>query len=805
MTPNIRVLVIGLIVVTGLFLIGLHRLKLDSDITASLPKKDGVISEAFDILKNHPIQDRIAIDVGVEKRNPDLLVKCGRLIEQRLDESNLFAHVGTKDAEGLAADLVFHVLDSLPLMFTEKELEEKVSPLLEHAKIHETLQNVYMKLLGLEGIGQGEFIARDPLALKDIILSKLSFINPAQDAVIYDGSIISRDGKHLLVTAQSKTSSADTAFAHSVSALIRKISNEINSTYSKEGHPIILTPVGAFRAAVDNESIIRRDVKRAVLPGIIGVAVLLWIAFPRPLLGLLCLLPAMAGTMVAFFIYTLIYPSMSVIVLGFGGAIISITVDHAIAYLLFLDRPHETHGKTASKEVLSIGLLAVLTTVGAFLTLCLSGFPILEELGLFTALGVAFSFLFVHAVFPATFSVLRPGSTRKLPLHNMVERFSMSGKKGAFAVVMFGLIMAFFSKPVFDVNLSSMNTLSQDTAKAEKMFSKTWGGISGKTYLMTKGKTVADLQRKGDDLLDSLEQDLASGVVTGAFVPSMIFPGERRSARNYAAWRHFWNAQRRSDVKAALDKAASDFGFAPDAFAPFLTLITPPKERETRTRIPEKLFSLLGISKKASPSEWVQFAGLTLAEPPPSKAGNAQAFYERYRSFGKIFQPALFSERLGGLLFSIFLKMFTIVGMSVAALLFVFFWNWKLTLACLIPIVFAFTSTLGTLKLTGRPLDIAAMMPAIIVMGMGVDYSIFFVRAYQQYGRRSHPSFALIRMAVFMSAASTLVGFGILSFAEHSVLRSAGFAMFCGIGYSLIATFVILPPLMELYGQRRKK
>jgi hypothetical protein len=88
-------------------------------------------------------------------------------------------------------------------------------------------------------------------------------------------------------------------------------------------------------------------------------------------------------------------------------------------------------------------------------------------------------------------------------------------------------------------------------------------------------------------------------------------------------------------------------------------------------------------------------------------------------------------------------------------------------------------------------------MLAIIVVGMGIDYSLFFVRSYQRYGDAAHPYFGLIRMTVFLAGASTIIGFGVLCTAQHSLLRSAGITSLLGIGYSLIGAFVILPPLLK--------
>jgi predicted RND superfamily exporter protein len=78
----------------------------------------------------------------------------------------------------------------------------------------------------------------------------------------------------------------------------------------------------------------------------------------------------------------------------------------------------------------------------------------------------------------------------------------------------------------------------------------------------------------------------------------------------------------------------------------------------------------------------------------------------------------------------------------------------------MLPLIFAMIGTLGTLNIMGRPLDIPGLMLSIVVFGIGIDYSVFFVRSYQRYGTLNHPAFDQIRMAVFLSAVTTLLGFG---------------------------------------------
>jgi SAM-dependent methyltransferase len=149
-----------------------------------------------------------------------------------------------------------------------------------------------------------------------------------------------------------------------------------------------------------------------------------------------------------------------------------------------------------------------------------------------------------------------------------------------------------------------------------------------------------------------------------------------------------------------------------------------------------------------------------------------------------------------------------IIALSVAALLFLVSLSLPLTALTLLPSGFAYICTLGTMNLLGRPLDIPALMLlSIAILGMGIDYAIFCVRAHQRYRDIAHPSYARVRSSIFLSAASTMIGFGVLCFAEHRLLQSIGIASLLGIGYSLLGSFFLLPPLLARYfaGQAEEK
>ena len=634
-----------LLVVVSIILLGgtgFHLITIDTDITRFLPRNDRVISDAGYIFRNHPIQDRLVIDITTEENDPDLLVQTAVWIEQKLRESGLFKQVGTEEMQEILPDLMAHITNNLPTLFTEQVLHDEVEPLLETETIKRRVQDSFEKLSGLDGIGQARLIAADPLGLKNLVLKRLAFLAPGQDIDIYRGKLFTNDRSHLLIVANPISPGTDTAFAKQITDLMGRLTNDLKMKNTDADIPVTLTPMGAYRVALDNELIVKKDVRNAILITTIGIAALLFLAFHRPILGLFAFLPAIAGTAAAFFVFSLLHSSVSLMALGFGGAVISITVDHGIAFLLFLDRPFETRGKDAAREIRAVGLLAALTTIGAFGALSFCGFPVFEQIGQFTALGIGFSFLFVHTLMPRIFPSMPPAASKKEPLQTMVNRFYLGGKKGFFIYIAFVFALLFFARPELNVSLDSMNTVSRDTHAAEKLMAEVWGNrLLNKVYLLSEGKTVRDLQNIGDRLLEMADEDQNKGIISDIFVPSLIFPGQEGAEKNAQAWKRFWTKERTAALETALQRAAGDSGFKPDAFQQFIETLSPAFNTDQKD-IPAPYFELFGISKHPEKTLWFQTSSLT-----PGGTYEAEAFFNRYMSEGKIFDSSFFSERLG--------------------------------------------------------------------------------------------------------------------------------------------------------------
>ena len=784
---------VTLVGVALLVWVGLSRLDLEADIVGALPGDDPVLDGAAYVLEKHPALDRIAVDISLSdgSADRDALVEAANRLEAALEETGLFFRIGN---EAVAVGMLRFLSDTatqLPLHFDEAMLEESLEGRLSREALDATVAQRVRELTGLDGIGQAQLLTRDPLGLRDGVLARAVALLPTSEAELYRGHLLSADGRHLLMVAEPAGSGTDTNFARRLDAALDETFAALNDEAS-DGRKIHAVPVGAYRAALDNERTARQDTQRAVLLTSVLLVLLLILFFPRPWMGLLSLFPALAGTAAGLALFSLFESSIWLLALGFGGAIISITVDHGIAYLLLLDRESGATGRDASRELWSVGFLAALTSVGAFLSLRWSGFPVLEQLGLFAALGIGCSFLFVHTILPWVLPEMGPARRpRTLNLQRITALTVRGGTRGR--LVLAGLLvvgLGLFARPEFQADLGAMNAVSPETLAAEELVKTRWGDVLGRVSLLIEAPDPAALQARTDRLADLIDREVESSALASGYSPSHLYPGSARAGENLAAWESFWTPPRRRALEVGLTAAAQHHGLTTQAFAPFLRSVEAPTVQAVPP--PPELYPLLGITETDD-------GLLAMAAVTPGPRYDGARFFSQATGIPgvQVLDPEHFTDRLSDVLFETFGWMLVIIGTGVGVLLALFFLGWRLPVLVAAPIAFALICTLGTLGLLGRPLDIPALILGVVVMGMGIDYAVFLCRSYQRHRAEGADAFLPVWSAVLLACLSTLAGFGTLALSDHVLLAGAGLTGFLAIGYAGLGTFLLLPPLLH--------
>jgi predicted exporter/SAM-dependent methyltransferase len=777
--------------------LGQHRIRIDTDITSAVPTGNAAFESARQVLARHTSLDRLVLNLSMRDGHThlDALVAAGDLAVSELEKTQLFATVGTAAAaQGMTA-IYADLPRQLPLLFSRDELERQVAPRTQAAALSSRLATLASEAADLSGIGSAARIAEDPLGLGDIALARLADLIPTQQGRMASGHIVDNAGRNLLIPAVPKDVTRDTRACRAIDEAIQALARRFAGAKAGEvGEGVVVIGVGGYRATLDNQDLVANDANMAMLVSTIGIALLLLVCFPRPWLGIFALLPALAGGCLALFAYSLLEPSISALALGFGGALVSITVDQGAVYLLFVDRKTKTAGERAAHEVFSIGSLSTIINIGSFLSLRLTGFRVLGQIGVFAALGIGFSYLFVHLVFPHIFPAVPPATRPAwVPVDRVLRRITVGRGFWALsaAAVLFvvGLLLA---RPTFVVDLAAANTVRATTARDEAYVKSVWGDVFHRVFLLIDADNEADFRAKSDAWLALIEQEEAASVIAHAFSPSMLTPGAMVMAEHRAAWTSFWTAERVAALAANLDREGARQGFAADAFAPFLTTLA---TRPVAVSLPLSpgIQALYGVGPGRDGRGLVWLGSVA-----PGPKYDAVAFATKAQQAGfQVFDGDNFAHALAEYLSRSFRSMFVVVVCFVAGAVLLFFLDLRVAALALAPMTFSFVLTLATLHVMGRPIDLVGLILSVLIFGMGVDYSFSFLRVYQRCLDEHHPSHGPVRTSIFLSASATLIGMATMTTADHAVTRSAGIMATLAIGYCAIGAYVILPPLLR--------
>lgn len=106
--------------------------------------------------------------------------------------------------------------------------------------------------------------------------------------------------------------------------------------------------------------------------------------------------------------------------------------------------------------------------------------------------------------------------------------------------------------------------------------------------------------------------------------------------------------------------------------------------------------------------------------------------------------------------------------------------------------VIAVSASLGLQILFYDHMNLFHMLSVLLVVGIGIDYSLFFNRKSLDRTDRCNTSHG-----VLVSATSTLIAFGILAFSEIPVMKAIGQTVAIGVVASFLLALLLASPAIN--------
>lgn len=766
-----QLLLAATLLVIALSVFAAARMHIQEDIVAMLPDDHSSVAEDFRLLQLAPFTRKLVITLKTERTDApgELLAVSDRLAQELRNEK--IGRVTTGPAN-LSGDFFAWLGAALPGLTSEADLLRLAAATTPTA-VRSHLQDDYEQLLSPEGWALKGRIQNDPLSFSTLALEKLRFLNLIPNMRLLQDHFIAADGKSALLVVDSVVAMTDSAASRE---LMERIDRAIAASVPAG---MTATVVSGHRYTLVNAETIQRDLYLVLSLSIIAVFAI-YLVFLRSLSAIFVFLVPSSILVIATGAIALWDLNVFAVTLGFGGVLLGMVDEYAML-IYFSCRQGGKDPAIITGEVARPVLFGAVATLISFGVMLLSSLPGQRQLAVYSMIGIVAALLISllvlpHLIKPAPPAKLvpdRPGNLRRLPRRAVI---------GVWLALL--VLCAWQATNIrFNGDLRSVSLVTPELQQAEEELVKTWGDMRGKALLFAEGADLEEALARNDQLFARLAGRLPPGDLVSL---APLLPSAASQKVNQARWNSFWAEGRAARLQADLVQEGDRFGFAPQAFAPFLATLTAPPPATTLEGLQRAgLGELIDALIIRSPGK-VQI--LTLVPDTPAVVA---ALSEDLKTLPgvRLVSQSRFGDHVGQAIIHDFTRYLWVTSVLVIALLIVVFRRPRRILLVLVPVVTGLVCMLGIMGMLGLEFNIFNIAATILIIGLCVDYGIFMVC------RLTEGSDHTTNRAVLVSGLTTLAGLGALALARHPSMHSIGITVLLGIGTGIPAALLVIPAL----------
>ncbi len=802
-------------------LIGLACLRFDLEVLNLLPDQLPAV-QGLKLYQAHFTNARELI-VTLKSDDPEATLRAAGEVAQELRaHGDIVETVAWRppwlEHPAQLAELIGYIwLNQPPHVFSE--LTNRLNP----AQISSSLANAREQLatsMSPEVIARGSY---DPLGL----IPSQSILGSQDSGIGFstpDGPFSSADGTFRVLFVQSRVPLDSYEKCQDWLATIR---NVIDTTLNKERSS---TPVRTSRpagpGATDHPKIVagytgrpafvaeiargmQYDITSSVIGTAVVIAILFWIAHRRlkPLLWLMILLGLiLVGTLG---LGGLVFGTINIISMGFAAILLGLSVDYALVhYQEAIGRPDLSIPQV--RRAIAPGVAwAAITTVTAFLSLNAAGLPGLAQLGTLVAIGVALgAVLIVMEYLPPLFperccpcpDVATPASTSR-PGDSSCSRSAFGFQTSVLFSPLVTVTLAAVSVillarelPRLDTTGNALRPRGSPAYAALAEFQTAIGQEQAPLGVIIGADDDRSLREKALLAQSALQTLKQQGDVKEFALPIALLPNPEAQKTNT------FMARGLGITRDTLASLALQEGFKPEATdlaASLLEFFANPHAptndlsawilNKTLARTPTRVFAFAMVR----PGNGTADISVTQHE-----RGNAEVLNRISRALPR--DTWLYGwELLGQSVFMVVKERFWLVVGPIIALvvlsLIIAFRRAREVILSVIALSLSALFMLTIMRLAGWSWNLMNLMAIPLILGTGVDYSIFMQMALRRHDGDIAAVNQTIGKALILCGLTAIAGFGSLAFSSNAGMASLGRVCTLGIACNMLVAIVLLP------------
>ena len=766
------------------------RARYIADLSAFLPAKPTPTQQLLvDQLRDGPATRLILI--AIEGGDAAARAQASRAMAQRLRQDVQFVSINNGETAASQVDREF--LFKHRYLLSESVNAARFSASGLRDAISDTIDN----LSSPAGLLFKSLLPRDPTGE---LLNIVDQLQRAQGPATRNGVWVSPDGSRALGVAQTTAGGSD---SDAQSRAIDAVNAAFAASAQGQSLRVRLTGPGVF-AVQARAKIQRAAVRLSIISSILVVALLLLVYRSVAALGL-GLLPVASGALIGIAAVALGFGAVHGITLGFGITLIGESVDYSIYFFIQSQRragdPTLMEWRRQWWPTIRLGML---TSVCGFASLLPSGFPGLKQLGLYSISGLVAAALVTRyllpALLPADFAIrnVAPLGSRLsnglAPLRR-VGVAKMSACAAALALLCV-LVLAQAHSRLWNHELAALSPISTEEQNYDARLRSDLGAADVRDIVIVSGTDLESVLRGAEAAAVPL-QKLVDAKVIGSFdspanyLPSTVTQEARRGSLPAPA-----------ELRVNLKQATDGLPLRSDRLQPFL-------EDAEATRHG----ALITARDMSGTSLGAGFEALILHSqerwnallPLHGVAAGRDIDLARVSAIlqeGNLAQTRVLDlKQESDSLYASYLAEalhYSLAGfLALTVLLLVALRSARRVLLVLLPLVLAVLSVAAALVLAGVQLTILHLVGMLLIVAIGSNYALFFDR--QAHAAESAGQ-ALTLASLVIANASTVIGFGLLSFSQVPVLVALGATVAPGAFLALIFSAVLSATLSNTAG-----
>ncbi len=781
-----------LLVMCGAMSYFISKLQFEEDINALIPM-DKHIAEMSQTFTNSKFADQLVFTISnkdTSSIDQDKLIAVADSLGAHFKaDTTHVEEIRTTVDESAIARVYQFFYNHIPLYMSEADYDY-LDTMVNQQALDVLMEKNYKSMISPTGIGTAKYILKDPLSVVPRFLKKLQSFQLDDNFVLYRSHIFTKDKKHVLMFLNPLYSAKNTK---ENKLLIEKVDQALQNRVPEDVH---VEYFGGTAVAVANAKRVQSDIYITISIAVILLLLLFVFIFKNVKVLAFLFIPVVLGVGVALVILSLVYPAVSVIALGVGAILMGISVDFSLHYF-----SHVRYGHSAKEILQHISepvLMSSLTTASAFLCLNVVNSTALNQLGMFAGISVVVVSLLVLVLLPLLFGS-KPKVTaaeRKVTIVDKVAAINFHEKRWwILATVILSVFFVFTSKNLrFDADIAKLNYLTDDLAQAEKNLKSISSQAASAVYVVVSDTSLNSALLKLERNATVLENLNDSGIVKSLSTVCPILLSKEKQQAKIDQWNSFWQSKNKDAFIEAIGEAGAKNHIKPKAFSQFYAAL-------------KKDYQVMGTDEFADLQQLFLKNLVDIKKDKVSLVSICKVPQENKIDFFKgvenhsdllVLDKQFFTNKFFELLRDDFTKLINYSMIVVFLIILIFWGRIELAVITFIPIVLSWYWTIGLMGLFDVHFNIFNIIICTFIFGLGIDYAIFITQGLINNYKFGGQSIIPYKVSILLSVTTTLIGVGVLIFAQHPALKSIAVVTILGIISVIIITFTIVPFLFHL-------